>query len=337
MMRTVLAALVLLVSPAAAADHAAIATRALEGHILPGFTTLGAATADLSAAAEARCAGAHADLLAAYHRAFDAWMAVAHLRFGPLEEGEAGFAIAFWPDQRGATPKALAALVTAEDPVADDPAAFAQTSVAARGLFALDALLEAGPPPPDGYACRLVRAVARDLARTAAGVEARWRDPYAGWLATAGTAGNPLYLSPEEGSRALFTALLAALYATADLRLGRPLGTLDRPQPRRAEAWRTARPARNAGLALAAGRDLWSVAFAPETTAEASARINSAFDAAERALADAGEIETAVTEPGSRLRVEAAQQAILRLHAALAAEIGPALGVGGGFNSMDGD
>jgi predicted lipoprotein len=336
-MRAALAALALLASPALAADHAAIAARALEGHVLSGFVVLADATSDMSAAAEAHCAGADTDLIAAYHRSFDAWMAVAHLRFGPLEEGEAGFAIAFWPDPRGATPRALAALVAAEDPIVDDPTAFAETSVAARGLFALDALLETGPPPQDGYACRLVRAVARDLARTAAGVEARWRDPYSVWLATAGAAGNPLYLSPEEGSRTLFTALLAGLQATADLRLGRPLGTLDRPQPRRAEAWRTARPARNAGLALAACRDLWTVAFVPEATAEARMRIDASFAAAQRALADAGEIETAVTAPGSRLRVEAAQQAVLRLHAALAADIGPALGVAGGFNSMDGD
>lgn len=328
-MRAAFAALVLIASPAAAADHAAIAARALEAHVLPGFAALADTTADLSAAAEARCADA--DLLPAYHRAFDAWMGVAHLRFGPLEEGEAGFAIAFWPDQRGATPKVLTALV------ADDPAAFAEISVAARGLFALDALLEAGPPPSDAYACRLVRGVARDLSRTAAGVEARWRDPHAGWLATAGAEGNPLYLSPEEGSRALFTALLAGLQATADLRLGRPLGTFERPQPRRAEAWRTGRPMRNAALALAAAGDLWASAFAPEATAEVRAHIDAAFVAAAAALEAAGPIETAVTAPGSRLRVEAAQQAILRLHAALGAEVGPALGVAGGFNSMDGD
>ena len=49
--------------------------------------------------------------------------------------------IAFWPDTKGSTPRTLAAMIAGEDPVVDDPAAFAGVSVAARGLFALDWLL----------------------------------------------------------------------------------------------------------------------------------------------------------------------------------------------------
>lgn len=336
-MRRLLAFLLLAAAPAGAVDHAAIADGALEAAILPGFETLAGATAALDAAAAAHCAGApDAGLMAAYAAAFDAWMGVAQYRFGPLEEGEAGFAIAFWPDVRGATPRALGALVAAEDPVVDDPAAFAELSVAGRGLFALDATLAEGPPALGSYACRLTMALARDLDRTAAGARDRWRDPYAGWLARPGPD-NPLYLAPEEASRALYTALLAGLEATSDLRLGRPLGTLDKPQPRRAEAWRTGRPARNAALALASAELLWEAAFAPEVEPEARGRVDAAFDAAARALADAGPIEVAVTEPGGRIRVEAAQQAIDRLRETLAAEIGPALGLAGGFNSLDGD
>ncbi len=230
------AALGLLGAPAAAIDHAAVAARALEGHILPRFDALAAGTAALAEAAGGHCAGGPEDVMAAYNTAFDAWMGVAHLRFGPLEEGDTGFSIAFWPDERGATPRALARLEADEDPVVDDPAGFAQLSVAVRGLFALDALLAEGPPAPATYECRLVEAVAVDLAATAERARDRWRDPFAGYLATAGAADNPLYLTPEEGSRALFTALTSGLEVTADHRLGRPLGTFEKPQPRRAEA-----------------------------------------------------------------------------------------------------
>ena len=52
----------------------------------------------------------------------------------------------------------------------DDPAAFAQVSVAARGLMALDQLLfdpEAAPVEAGSYRCRLLAAITGDLAATA--------------------------------------------------------------------------------------------------------------------------------------------------------------------------
>jgi predicted lipoprotein len=320
-------------APALAIDHAALAARALDEHVLPGFDALAMETAALASAA-ADCSDGTLD---AYQRAFDAWMGVSHLRFGPLEEGETGFAIAFWPDQRGLTPRTLAALAASEDPAVDDPAAFAQVSVAGRGLFALDALLGEGSPPLEGYGCRLAGAVARDLAATSALARDRWRDPYAGYMRTAGASGNPLYLAPEEPTRALFTAMLTGLEATADLRLGRPLGDFMKPQPRRAEAWRTGRPARNVALSVAAVEELYRAAFAAELPEAAQGRLDAALAETRRAVADAGVIEVEVESVGGRLRVEAAQQAVRGLRAALEAEIGPPLGVAGGFNSMDGD
>ena len=51
------------------------------------------------------------------------------------------FAIAFWPDSRGATPKTLAELISAEDPVIYSREEFAAVSIAARGFHALEFLL----------------------------------------------------------------------------------------------------------------------------------------------------------------------------------------------------
>lgn len=334
-MRMLIAALALLAAPAWAVDHAALADRALERHILPRFDALAAETAALAAATGGVCPGP--DAVAAYNRAFDAWIGVSHIRFGPLEEGETGFAIAFWPDPRGATPKALAGWIAAEDPVVDDPAAFAQQSVAGRGLFALDALLGPDAAPVEGYDCKLVAAIARDLAATAARAAERWRDPYAGYLRTAGAPDNPLYLGADEGTRALYGAMLSGLEFTADLRFGRPLGTFNAPQPRRAEAWRTGRPQRNARLAIEAVQDLYETAFAPELTEPAQARITDVFEEALVAADNAGRIEVEVESVGGRLRVEAGQQAVRWVSDQLELDIGPALGIAAGFNSMDGD
>ena len=199
MLRAALAALLLLAAPALAeTDHAAIARRALEQSILPGFERLAHTTGVLAAEADAACSGAGpietGPLVEAYNGAFDAWIAVEHLRFGPAQEDNAGFALAFWPDTKGSTPRTLEAMVAGEDPVVDDPAAFAGVSVAARGFFALDYLLfdpAAAPIEAGSYRCRLLMAITRDAAATAARMLARWRDPWAGILTTRRGAGEP--------------------------------------------------------------------------------------------------------------------------------------------------
>lgn len=331
-----LAALILLVAaPAWALDHAAIAERALAGQILPGFDALRAETAALSAAV-GDCSDPAA-IRAAYGAAFDAWMGVGHLRFGPLEEGETGFAIAFWPDARGATPRTLAAMRAKQDPVVEDPARFAHVSVAGRGLFALDILLGEGTTPlPGSYDCRLLGAVAADLAASAARADGRWRDPYAGFMRAPGPQ-NPMFLKPEDVTRALYTAMVTGLEATAGLRYGRPLGAFETPQPKRAEAWRTGRSDRNAALSVEAARRLFDVAFAPEIGPQGRAHVESAFDFALHEIRAAAPMATALESVGGRLRVESARQGVEKLIAALDAAVGPALGVAGGFNSMDGD
>ena len=231
--------------------------------ILPGFERLAAATGALAEAAEAACAGEGpieaGPVKAGFDDAFDAWIGVEAFRFGPAQEDNAGFALAFWPDTKGSTPRTLGAMIAAEDPVVDDPAAFAGLSVAARGFFALDWLLfdpAAGAIEAGSYRCRLLVAITRDMAATSERMLARWRDPWAGILTSAGAPGNPVYFAPEESSKALYAALTEALQADIDLRLGRPLGTFERPQPRRAEAWRSGRSLRNVNASLVALQEL---------------------------------------------------------------------------------
>jgi predicted lipoprotein len=354
-MRILALALCLLAAPALAApalaapalaapDHAAIARRGLAA-ILPGFEALAADTSALAETTAAACAGDAAidpaPIEAAYHRAFDAWATVDFLRFGPVEEDSAGFAVAFWPDTRGATQRTLEAMIAAEDPAVDDPAAFRALSVAARGLFALDYLLfdpDAPPVEASGYRCRLLVAITADLAATAESMLARWRDPFGPLLIGAGADGNPLYLAPEDGTRELYSALTDGLQANADLRLGRPLGTFDRPQPRRAEAWRSGRSLRNVTLSLEAMRAYAAAVFAPDIGPAKAAAVDNAFATALAAADSVGlPLDAAVAAPENRVRVEALQQRVGDARAAVMAEIGAPLGLAAGFNAMDGD
>lgn len=306
------------------ADVAEVVTQ----HILPGYAAFAQASTALDRTAAQTCDPA--TLIPAYHAAFDAWMAVQHIHLGPVEDEGRSLAIAFWPDPKGLGRKAQTALLQAS-PARLTPAAFAEQSVAARGLTGLERLLYPTAPWP-ADTCPLIRATAHDLARMAAAIHAGWTDSFADHLLTAGQADNTRYLTPSEARQALFTLLVSGLDHLHDQRLGRPLGSFDRPTPERAEARASGRSLRNVTLALTALRDL-SVALtdsAPQTLA--------AFD---RAIALAQDLDDPVLDgtatPAGRLKVEILQQAVAQARLSALSEIGPALGVGMGFNALDGD
>lgn len=327
-MRRALLLALLAAAPAARAD---VAT-AVAAHILPGFARFSRAAGALDAAARADCRPA--PLRPAFAAAFDAWMAVADLRLGPSEAG--ALSVAFWPDDRGQTQRTLARMIAAADPVGRDPAGFAEVSVAARGFPALEMLLHDpafSDYGPDDYACALVRTVAADLARQAAALETAWARDFAPTLTTAGAAGNATYLTPDEAVRALYTQILASLEWTAEARLGRPIGSIGRPHPRRAEAWRSRRSLRHVLLAVEAAQ-----ALAHHLAGGALPRTDAAVGhvrAAAAAIADPAFQD--IDDPQARLKVEVLQQAVRAVHAAVAAEIGDALGIAAGFNAQDGD
>ncbi len=313
-MRTTIAAQMILPC-AALADG----TAAVETLVRPGFAALADEGAAFATVASATCDPHDATLRAA----FDAWIAVSHYRFGPSEEDDRAFGLAYWPDARGATPQTLATMITDEDPAVDDIASYAEVSIAARGFYALEFLFydPRFTDAPSGYSCALTRAIATDIASTTAALSEEWQD----------------YM-PSEPDTALYNALLTGLEFTAETRIGRPLGTFDRPRPARAEAWRSERSLHNVELSLTlnAMRDL-ALILASGSPA-ASGRIVSAFNRAIETASDLDDpVFAGVADPQSRLRVEVLQQ---QVHSALGVsreEVGARLGVVQGFTALDGD
>ncbi len=319
-MRALAVALCLL-GTAAMADVAQV----VNDHIRPGYAGFAAATADL-AALDTCDPGL---LQPAFNTAFDAWMGVAHLHLGPVEEQGRVLAIAFWPDPKSLGAKAQRGLMTG-DPAALTPAQFAEQSVAARGLMGLERLLYPTDPPPTDP-CTLIHATATDLARMAAEVNAGW-GPFGDLLLTAGQADNTTFLTETEVRQAMFTQLATGLEFLADQRLGRPLGTFDKPRPERAEARASARSLRNVTLSLTALRDLAA------TLHPASPLTLAAFD---RAISLAVRLDDpalqGVADPQGRLKIEILQQAVYAIRDTALTEMVPALNVGLGFNALDGD
>lgn len=310
----------------------------LDRHVLPRMQQLAARTADLDAMAQGECAADNSDLRAAYGRAFDTWIGVSHLRFGPAETDARGFALAFWPDSRSVTPKTLRGLIAVQDPVVDTPADFATVSVAGRGFYAMEYLLYDDSLATDetaDYRCRLVRAIATDIAHTAAVLEADWRERYADLMRHPGPDGP--YQTDEEVLQEFFKALTTELEVDADMRLGRPMGQIGKPRPTRAEVWRSARSQRHVVLSLQALRELSDLLS--DGDADLTGRMDAAFafalDRAEKVEDDPA--FAGVATPQGRIRVEALQQAVRNVRTEANEYMGPMLGVAAGFNSLDGD
>jgi hypothetical protein len=297
----------------------------VETHIRPGHAAFLEQTQALAAIETCETE----PLRQAFHAAYDAWMGVAHLHLGPAEEDGRALAILFWPDPKGLGWKAQVPLL-AGDPAHLTPALLAEQSVAARGLAGLERLLypaEALPSDP----CPLVQATADDLARLAGELDRGW-GPYGALLLTAGQPGNTRFLTAAEATQALFTQLATGLDFIADRRIGRPLGSFDRPRPDLAEAQASGRPLRNIVLSLQALRDL-ALRLNPDSP-QTLAALDRAIALA-LALDDPG-LE-GITDPQAWLKLEILQQAVRGARAAAVAEIGPALGVSVGFNAADGD
>jgi len=321
----------------AAEDRSAMVQAILEDHILAGFTVLAEQSDALAEAAQTDCRATSEPLQQAYHRAFDAWITVNHLRFGPTEQENRAFALAFWPDTKGFTPKSLAKLIASEDPVINTPDSYDTVSIAARGFYALEFMLydpKISIAGTDDYRCALIRAITNDIATTAHDIFNDWDQNYADLMRNPGE--SDLYQSQDEVVQELFKALNTGLQLASDTRLGRPMGTFERPRPNRSEARRSGRSLHNVTLSLVSLRQLAGLLSGGNP--QLAATMDGAFDTALKTAAKLDDpVFAGVATPQGRLKVEVLQQAINSIRRVAEDDLGPSLGVEGGFNSLDGD
>lgn len=330
-------ALMLTPLPLVALTKGQVIQGVVDTHILPRFDVLKLQSHALAETSQTECTPTSPELRAAYHNAFDAWISASHLRFGPTEVDDRAFALAFWPDSRATTPRTLGALMSTQDPIARSTESYRDVSIAARGLYALefllfdDTLMSAGPA---AYHCALIQTISADIAATSGAIFDAWQSGYATTLLSPTPDG--VYRSEDEVLQELFKSLSTGLEFTSDTRLGRPLGTFDKPRAARAEARRSGRSQMNVALSLASLQDLATQLAAPD--ADLVTAIDNAFDNAQQRLAALDDPTFAgVAEPQSRLRIEVVQQSVDVIRTLVRDKLGPALGVAAGFNALDGD
>jgi uncharacterized protein len=319
----------------------------VERHILPRYQAFEAATGTLAAAAGA-CAEAPDALLPAFDAALDAWMAVQHIHTGPVGFGMRGERIHYWPDRRSTGGRQLDQLL-AQRPADITQQTLATGSVALQGFPALERVLVGETADGlDAFECGLVTAIAGNLATLGHELVAEWTSPD-GEAHTIATAGDPdsFYASAHDVSADIYQAMYEALQIMTEDKVGAPLGeSLSDARPRRAELWRSGRSARNLAINLAGVLDLFAggdgygyedaliESGSPELATAIRGTLEEAIAIAEALpmpLADAVLDETA------RPQVQRLYELVNAARDHVGAELGAALGLNMGFNSLDGD
>ena len=335
-MKNILVLCAVAVLPGFAAAQS-VTTDIVENHVLPRFDTLAETGQVLADTAAVDCVATSEPLRAAFGTAFDAWIAASHMRFGPTETDDRAFALAFWPDSRGATPKALGTLIRDEDPIAQTAEAYRDMSIAARGFYAMEFLLydaTISTAGDENYRCQLVQTIAADIASLTQDIATDWQDTYAALLTNPTDDG--LYRSDLEAQQELFKALNTGLQLTSDARLGRPLGTFNQPRPTRAEVWRSERSTRHVAVALTSLADLADRLSQNDPTLQQN--LSAAFALAQTQIDALDDPAFAgVANPISRIKVEAVRSRVEEIRAIASNDLGTSLGVASGFNALDGD
>ena len=336
----------------------------VEHHVLPRYRRFAEAAAHFREAAGALCASRSSDALddarAGYHRAMDAWMAMQHLQFGPLEQELRAYRLYFWPQARGKVGEAIAALLSDGDPARLSPARFSGASVAVQGLPAAEHLLfvsaralagdgEAGRP-----ACGLLQAVAANIHEIASDALAEWRDaPPEGWPSFADLVlrpgpDNADFPAPKDATLAFFAALHHGLQFIADVKLRPVVGeSRDAARPRLAESRPSGRAMRNIELNLRAlqalyageaGPGLGDLVKAHDEDAALDPLMRKAFRLTlETARSIDGALDEAVSDPGLRPRTEKLLVQTRALEQIVRTRVAEALDLRVGFNALDGD
>ncbi len=315
----------------------------IEHHAAPRFEQLHEATGVMGAAVSGFCAQPGADGLKrsreAFRRAYLAWMAVQHIKFGPSLRDDANFKLQFWPDKHGRTGRQLNGLLLSDAPI-PDASALGGLSAAVQGFPALERLLfEADAAGFFGATgarrCALAISIAQNMGALTATLAADWR--------------SSMPKDPADFLKRAYRNYLEMFAVIADLKLKRPLGkSLKGVRPKRAEAWRSglsfAAIARNLGAlgAVFEGESDWpglrtALDEDPETVELADSLAQQIIYGAEVSAARSDTLAEAVTTEDGRRFLEFLVVHVEQLKDTSIELLARPLGISEGFNALDGD
>lgn len=229
-------------------DYAAIVQATVSRHIRPAYGRMAKASKNLALIMQAACRtddGVSTPTIAkSFMDVVSAWVAVQHIRFGPVTEENRYERIAFWPDPKNLTSRQLKRVLAKRDETATSAASLAKKSIALQGLTALERLMTMAPAElrEDGvFRCRYAQAITENLVAITSEVDAAWQvdNSFPRVLEQPGPE-NPLYRDHREAALEILKSLTGGLEFLHARKLNAPLGdSIEKARPKRAEFWRS--------------------------------------------------------------------------------------------------
>lgn len=272
-----------------------------------------------------------------------AWSRIAFLRFGPLVEDNRYERIFFWPDPRSVMLRQIRPLMQGAQAVDD----LKTQSVALQGLPALEyvlyadkGLLATGREGEHQAACRYATAIAANIADIAQALRRAWQ-PQGDFTRdfTQPGEGNAYYRNENEVLTETLKALSTGLRFEADVKLRTALGARqDKARPKILPFWRS-------GLALFAQAEAAlgladfhaAAAFAQEPDWLARNLDQELRQSADILYAGEGRALRMGEDAGLYRELTLAGLKLNNARGMVEGNLAPALGVGLGFNALDGD
>lgn len=360
----VIACVITVLSPASARDlsepeYAKANAVLLERYVLPRVDVLTRSAAALSGSVEEFCrtrnANALKDAVVRFDAAFDAWIQVRHLAFGPFEFFLRVNRFQYAPDPGHRVARDLDALLRSGDATSLEPADFRDASVTVQGFPALEILLY-DPTSREAlhrhgkegdFRCGVARSIARNLREMGAGVAGEWRggkaEPFI-HVMTHPRSDNPFYQTHRDVTLQFFKNLYSGLDLLADVKIAPVLGSsLSGARPALEESPASGRSLVHIVSSLESLEALYTVGL--EGLLRASGNDPDLVPLLRRAfritIGTARGIKVplsrAVTDPNARGQVEKLLLQIRALKQLVSRRLSAATGLVVGFNALDGD
>lgn len=321
----------------------------VDGNVIPAYRAFEAKTDALAEAVKTACAGDSLSTEAvksAFSEAWLSWAGTRHVVKGPVTYFDRQFRIEFWPDSRNRIERALVELrETGGTPE------IASATVGVQGFPALERLIYDGEGVND---CFIAQPIAENLHSMASEILIEWTEgdsPFRKAMLEPGS-GAGVYFTYSESLTALMTGAVSSLEGVLRLRLKRPLGEeTGHVRPNRAEAWRSELSMDLIRADLAAVADFYhggaaegdeprglDAALRGAGETELADLMTKAFRLT-RETADKVDrpLSAAVVDPALKRTLDELITQVSALKALIIQQVGPALGIAGGFNALDGD
>ena len=318
--------------------------------IVPAYDNFAQKAQILADAVDTHCLGPHAQR--AFRDAFLAWQKVQHLHLEPSQTENRQHRIQFWPDPKNIGQRQLKKFLKSfsSRSLTEKNQKFdgMRISVAVQGFPALERLLSQNPTSSHETVCIAASAISRNIATIAHDILHDWRQNFRQKLLTP-TASDPLFRTPEDSLRAMYTAFSTLLQTLGNIKLNRPLGLQQgRPRPKRGESWRSGLTLEAMKINLQTALDMYTGrphhpglgGLVDPQFSIVNTTILHGLSEAHRLLADVQQNytwEEALTQPAGHQKMRLIQAHVDTAYRSVAEDLSGILGLGLGFNALDGD